>query len=95
MRPAGLPSGNGLGRDGEPVVLTGADLPGFAGVEPGLLVAFRCEGAWEQVPLQVDERAVLDFGSIYGWDPSGYTVKATTRRTRPPAALRSRTSSIC
>ena len=51
-----------------PVVLTGARAPGLLGTVPGRVVAFRHleEGGaarWEQVPVQVDERAVVAFGS--------------------------------
>src|SRR5829696_8725521 len=53
-------AGSGLWqRDLEPVVLTGAQVPGLVGLAPGGIVAFRwnSEGRrWEQVPVQVDER---------------------------------------
>jgi hypothetical protein len=46
-------------RELEPVVLTGADLPAFAGTSAGGIVAFRWNtqtSGWEQVPVQVDQR---------------------------------------
>jgi hypothetical protein len=55
-------------RPGTPVVLTGADLPDLTGTAPGEIVAFRYsplagEPTWTQVPVQVDERVVVGFGS--------------------------------
>jgi hypothetical protein len=35
------------------------------GIVPGDLVAFRWDGAWEQIPVQVDEREVMDLNRIY------------------------------
>ena len=57
--PAGLPD-----READPVVLTGADVPKLAGVQPGSVVAFEWEGKWRQVPVQVDERAVVDYPTV-------------------------------
>jgi len=57
----------GLSRDRDPVVMTGAELPGLVGVAPSDVVAFRrASGAWVQIPVQVDERVVVSFGQIYG-----------------------------
>ena len=47
-------------RGSEPIVLEGADLPGLTGTAPGRIVAFAWDGGWEQVPVQIDERAVVD-----------------------------------
>jgi hypothetical protein len=48
------------------VVVTGADLGiDGLGLEPGRAVAFRWDddgGDWVQIPVQVDERVVIDFG---------------------------------
>jgi hypothetical protein len=46
-------------------VLTGAEMPSLLGVVPGDVVAFRWDGGWTQVPLQVDERAMIDFTNVY------------------------------
>jgi hypothetical protein len=73
-----LLAANELGRDEEPIVLTGADLPALVGELPSRIVAFRWEGAWAPVPVQIDERAVLDFGEVYGLEPSGQTVLTYT-----------------
>ena len=67
---------NALGRNGEPVVLTGAGLPAFLGSPPSRLVAFRYAGGWRAVPVQVDERAVVDFGTVYDSTPRGATFLA-------------------
>ena len=48
-----------------PVILTGAKLHGLKGIKPDRLVAFRFAGEWRQVPVQVDERAVVEYFDIY------------------------------
>lgn len=55
-------------RPSHPVVMTGAALPDLTGSAPGEIVAFRHssqDGAsvWTQIPVQVDERKVVGFGS--------------------------------
>jgi hypothetical protein len=55
-----------LNRPAEPVVLTGAAVPALVGVSPGDVVAFRWDGAWAQIPVQVDERAVIDLNQPFG-----------------------------
>jgi len=57
-----------LDRPSQPVVLTGADISPLVGVDPDRVVAFRhsLEGStptWTQIPVQVDERKVVPFGS--------------------------------
>ena len=72
--PWGLPSaaaGVGLDagtpdRSADPVVLTGGDVASLLGVEPERLTAFRYDSGWQQIPVQVDERAAVDSGDIYG-----------------------------
>ena len=66
------------GRGDEPVVLTGAAVPSLQGLDPTRIVAFRIAGGWMQVPVQIDERAVVDFGQIYNDLPSGFTVLTYT-----------------
>ena len=39
--------------------------PRLLGIAPGDLVAFRWDGAWEQIPVQVDEREVMDLNRPY------------------------------
>ncbi len=71
---APVTTGAVLDRRWDPVLITGEAIPQLHGIEPGRLVAFRYEGDWVQIPVQVDERAVVDFGTIYNLDPTGYTV---------------------
>src|SRR5690606_10462257 len=57
-------------RPAEPIVLVGGQIPGFLTadkpVAPGDLVGFAWTGgAWKQVPIQVDERVLIDFCTIY------------------------------
>jgi hypothetical protein len=68
-----------LERDRDPVVLYGSTLPDLLGTSPALIVAFRhpAEG-WVQIPVQVDERAVVDFGTIYGTTPIGLSILTYT-----------------
>lgn len=55
-----------LTRPADPVVLTGAKLPTFVNVGRARIVGFRWNGSsWRQVPIQIDERAVVNFGKIY------------------------------
>ncbi len=70
-----------------PVVLTGSKLNRLGGWAPSRVVAFRwSNGAWEQVPVQVDQRKVVPYGSqpssnatagvtgsVYGTDTGGPT----------------------
>jgi hypothetical protein len=65
--------GSTLNRPLAPVVLTGAQLPGLQGLSPGGLVGFRrtAAGSWEQIPVQVDERAALDIVAPYGPQGAG------------------------
>jgi hypothetical protein len=67
-----------LSRTADPVVLTGADVPQLDGISPGALVAFRYTTAWEQIPVQVDERAVVDLGTVYNSTPVGVRVLTYT-----------------
>ncbi|HET9543523.1 MAG TPA: S-layer homology domain-containing protein, partial [Acidimicrobiales bacterium] len=53
-----------VSRPEDPVVVTGRTLTPLFGVAPDRVAAFRREaGAWVPIPVQVDERAVVDFGS--------------------------------
>ena len=54
-----------LNRPADPIVLTGANVPTLQGIAPHDLVAFRFSGTWEQIPVQVDERAVINFTQVY------------------------------
>ena len=55
-----------LTRPEDPVVLTGAQLPKLIGRAPARVVAFAWDGeAWHQVPVQVDQRDLVNPGRIY------------------------------
>ena len=61
-----------LGRPEDPVVMTGAQLPALSNVAAGDVVAFRWVDAWDQVPVQVDERKAVDLGAVYNGGPLGF-----------------------
>ncbi len=49
-----------------PVVLTGADIPLAQGTDPAVGVGYRWNAtasAWVQIPIQIDERHVVNFGT--------------------------------
>ena len=59
---------NSVSRPSQALVLTGAELPALVGVAPGDLVAFRHDRfgeapAWVQIPVQVDQRKMVGFGT--------------------------------
>ena len=55
-----------LTRTADPVVLTGADLPTLVNGVRTTIVGFRWTGSvWAQLPIQIDERAVVNFAKIY------------------------------
>ena len=68
--PSGTAAAIPLSRVADPVVLRGSELPALVNGSRGNLVGFRWTGsAWVQLPIQIDERAVVNFGTIYN-DPS-------------------------
>ena len=77
-----------LNRPYDPVVLTGASLPAYASLAPASIVGFQFKaGAWRQIPVQVDERALLDIVTPYG--------SAATGTAYPPAATNPRVLFYC
>lgn len=56
---------NMLNRQDDPVVLTGKDIGSLKGIKPGELVAWRYNGKWEQIPVQVDEKDYVDLMDVY------------------------------
>jgi hypothetical protein len=55
-----------LVRPEDPVVLTGDQLPELIGHDPTHIVAFAWDGtAWQQIPVQVDQRDLVNPGRIY------------------------------
>ena len=65
-------SGCTLNRPEDPVVLTGAQVASLADVSAGDVVAFRWVNGWDQVPVQVDERKTVDFGTVYNSTAMGF-----------------------
>ncbi len=56
----------------DPVLLTGEDVPDLIGVATDRVVAFRfVYGTWVQLPVQVDERAMVDLGAIKNTSDTG------------------------
>ncbi|MBW7905673.1 MAG: hypothetical protein LC135_00810 [Phycisphaerae bacterium] len=68
---AAVAPAGGLSRAPEPVILRGEHLPVLLGVEPGRIVAFAWSGGWMQVPVQIDERKVVDYGVVYNLGVAG------------------------
>ena len=72
-------SGCAWERPEDPVVVTGAEVPRLVGVPPGEVIAYRwLNDRWEQLPVQVDERALIDLGSVYNQAPNGFRVLTYT-----------------
>ncbi|MFN8160960.1 MAG: hypothetical protein U0R52_07970 [Solirubrobacterales bacterium] len=67
------PGAAGAATAEEPVVLTGSAVPSLGGAAPGRILAYAWRGGWKQVPVQVDERALIDLGSAYDSGPAGVT----------------------
>lgn len=79
------------GRGSDPVVLRGADVPSLLGADPDRVVAFGYDGGWRQVPAQVDERAVVDYGVVRqqgnGFDHEAYADPGTFAGADPDPTL--------
>ena len=52
-----------LTRLDQPVVLTGAEVPDALGLDPGRATLWRWDEGWVQIPVQIDERHGVPFGS--------------------------------
>jgi hypothetical protein len=70
---------NSVSRPSEALVLTGDQVPGLVGTAPGDVVAFRHTlvddaPVWVQIPVQVDQRKVVGFGT----QPANNTTAGTT-----------------
>lgn len=62
-----FPQSSSLTRDKDPVIISGASLPDFSTVGPAEIVGFKyVSGSWTQIPVQADERALLDIVTPYG-----------------------------
>lgn len=63
-------NGSTLDRPTDPVVLTGDQVAGLSGVQADSVVGFRAsDGAWEQIPVQVDERVETNMTEVYDMEP--------------------------
>jgi len=90
--PAAASAASGVpGRGSDPVVLEGAEAPSLLGADPDRVVAFSYDGGWEQVPVQVDERAVVDYGVVRqqgnGFDHDAYADPGTFAGADPDPTL--------
>ena len=47
--------------------MTGLDLPSLS-VPVDRIAAFRYQGGWVQIPAQVDERHLVDYGTVYDYE---------------------------
>ncbi|WP_154669467.1 hypothetical protein [Ruminiclostridium cellobioparum] len=56
---------NSLNRPNDPIVIKGQDISALNGINPDELVAFKYDGGWKQIPVQVDERAVVSVAKMY------------------------------
>lgn len=56
---------NPVNRDGDPVIITGDEVPALAGMEITKIVGFRFDGSWQQIPIQIDEKKWVDFLAVY------------------------------
>ncbi|MEK6252217.1 MAG: hypothetical protein AABM43_09795 [Actinomycetota bacterium] len=66
-------------RPADPVVFTGANVPRLQGVAPGKVIGYRYRNErWEQSPVQVDERAVIDLAKPKNATPVGHTFLSYT-----------------
>lgn len=69
---------NLLGRDSDPVIVSGVVLGPLIGASPDRIRAYRYSGGWVPILVQVDERAAVDFGAIYDSTAIGLTVLTYT-----------------
>jgi hypothetical protein len=74
-----LLSGCAFQRPEDPIVLKGSDTPRLIGAAPGKVLAFRyLNGRWDQIPVQVDERALIDLGTVSDESPNGVKLMTYT-----------------
>jgi hypothetical protein len=75
----GDPNSSTLARPYDPVVLKGSDVSALTGAAPGDLVGFRHDSTgWVQIPVQVDERAVINVGTTYHSSANSVTFPSYT-----------------
>jgi hypothetical protein len=74
-----LLSGCAAQRPQDPAVVTGSGVPRLVGAPPAKVIAYRyLNGQWQQIPVQVDERAMIDLGAVYNQAPNGARVLSYT-----------------
>lgn len=66
-----------LDRLQDPVVMLGAALPTLIGQPVDQIVAFRWESGWGQIPVQVDERKVVEYRVVYDNHEVTWTLTTT------------------
>ncbi len=66
----GMIFANVLDRDRDPLIITGISLPKPIGTSPANMVAFRYNNGWVQMPVQIDEMNIINFGTIEGTNPA-------------------------
>lgn len=62
-----------LDRPKDPVILTGSDVSSLIGSGVGNVVGFRYQGGWQQIPIQIDERDLVDLDKPYNGSGTGVT----------------------
>ena len=56
------------------MVLTGAEVPAAIGLDPARVIGYRWKDGWVQIPVQIDQRVVVGFGTA----PASNTTPGTT-----------------
>jgi len=70
-----LSTGTSFGlRGDDPIVLTGKDLPMLHGTALDRIVAFRFHNGWEQIPVQIDERKMINIAQARKNKPCGLEI---------------------
>lgn len=67
-----------LARDRDPVVMSGAPLSALTGMAVDRIAAFRYQNGWQQIPVQIDEKKWVDYGTVNNRAPVGYGTMAYT-----------------
>jgi hypothetical protein len=79
---SGASPGASLDRDRDSVVLTGSQLSVLVGLAPSSVVAFRYQGGWQQIPVQIDERDTVTLDQVYGCLGHWHAAPGPARRGR-------------
>jgi hypothetical protein len=68
--------GASLSRPGDPVVLDGSAVPKLLGATVSRVVGFSWDGSWHQIPVQVDERDLVNPGQLLHRPTGSWAKKA-------------------